>query len=551
MSDRDYFERELEKLREENESQRQRIERLEEEISGQSPDRKKQVQNTQNLGHDEASGNSFEVENALKWLGRIGILAIVIGFSFFIKYAIDNNWVGYLGRITVGVLSGALLVTGGQAIRRFNKYIRMSNILTSGGIALTYFSVYASYHFEAYRKAIGTSWSITLALLTIIVGAGTLISLYRDNRQILGLTIALGFIASFLSAEFQTITLAYTLILSLGLIVISSYKDWLKTPILGLIFTYSIFGVWYFKNSEMFWVNAGFLCAYAILYATVTWVGTLRNSENVYTEIIFILNAVIFYIFCLLNLNSYNQEFAWLGSIVIGLSYYFSAATFKWIEADKMKRYGFYIATTAVFLSAPLKFDGGMITTLWATGAIIIALTASQLGGRTLRYTAYGTGILTASKILLLDASQLSFTGALNVDLFGYLTAIFALYLVYILLHKEQDMIGEYSITVIFSTLASIGVALLIELRYDGLPVSVLWALFALIILALGIILNRKHLRLEGIAVFTVTISKVFLVDTSNLDTVGRTISMLVLGLILLTASFGYLKYQNNLKKVI
>ena len=40
------------------------------------------------------------------WLNRIGIAAVLIGVSYFLKYAFDNNWIGPAGRVTIGLLAG-------------------------------------------------------------------------------------------------------------------------------------------------------------------------------------------------------------------------------------------------------------------------------------------------------------------------------------------------------------------------------------------------------------------------------------------------------------
>ena len=40
------------------------------------------------------------------WLNRIGIFAILIGFSYFIEYAFDNHWIGPSGKIVLGLVAG-------------------------------------------------------------------------------------------------------------------------------------------------------------------------------------------------------------------------------------------------------------------------------------------------------------------------------------------------------------------------------------------------------------------------------------------------------------
>src|SRR4029077_12186953 len=44
------------------------------------------------------------------WLNRIGITALLIGISYFLKFAFDNNWIGPAGRVTIGLIAGIGIV---------------------------------------------------------------------------------------------------------------------------------------------------------------------------------------------------------------------------------------------------------------------------------------------------------------------------------------------------------------------------------------------------------------------------------------------------------
>ncbi len=45
------------------------------------------------------------------WLNRIGIVALLFGVSYFLKYAFENNWIGPAGRVVIGLsLWGAFQV---------------------------------------------------------------------------------------------------------------------------------------------------------------------------------------------------------------------------------------------------------------------------------------------------------------------------------------------------------------------------------------------------------------------------------------------------------
>ena len=79
-----------------------------------------------------------------KWIGEhliaiIGIGVLVLGLVFFVKYAIDKNWINEIGRVCIGVLSGAALITLAHKLRK--TYRTFSSILVGGGIAVLYFTI--------------------------------------------------------------------------------------------------------------------------------------------------------------------------------------------------------------------------------------------------------------------------------------------------------------------------------------------------------------------------------------------------------------------------
>ena len=40
------------------------------------------------------------------WLNRIGIVAILIGVAYFLKYAFDSGWMVPGGRVAIGLIAG-------------------------------------------------------------------------------------------------------------------------------------------------------------------------------------------------------------------------------------------------------------------------------------------------------------------------------------------------------------------------------------------------------------------------------------------------------------
>jgi hypothetical protein len=79
------------------------------------------------------------------------------------------------------------------------------------------------------------------------------------------------------------------------------------------------------------------------------------------------------------------------------------------------------------------------------------------------------------------------------------------------------------------------------------LGLSILWGLYAMMLVVLGIWKKQKHLRLAGILLFLVTLIKLFLYDLAGAGTITKTVSFISLGVLLLVVSFLYNKYKEVL----
>lgn len=81
----------------------------------------------------------------------------------------------------------------------------------------------------------------------------------------------------------------------------------------------------------------------------------------------------------------------------------------------------------------------------------------------------------------------------------------------------------------------------------DKLGLSILWGIYALCVIVLGIWKRNKYLRIGAIALFGITLVKLFLYDIAHLTTIAKTIVFVSLGVLLLIISFLYNKYKNKI----
>lgn len=76
--------------------------------------------------------------------------------------------------------------------------------------------------------------------------------------------------------------------------------------------------------------------------------------------------------------------------------------------------------------------------------------------------------------------------------------------------------------------------------------ISILWSLFALGLILRGIGKDERTLRYLGLALFAIVAWKLFFVDLRQLDQLYRIVAFILLGILVLSGSFVYLKYRET-----
>jgi uncharacterized membrane protein len=79
------------------------------------------------------------------------------------------------------------------------------------------------------------------------------------------------------------------------------------------------------------------------------------------------------------------------------------------------------------------------------------------------------------------------------------------------------------------------------------LGLSIIFAVYALALVITGISKKLKHIRMGGIILFGITLCKVLFYDLSSLSTISKTVVLIVLGVIMLIASFLYNKFKDSI----
>ncbi len=142
----------------------------------------------------------------------------------------------------------------------------------------------------------------------------------------------------------------------------------------------------------------------------------------------------------------------------------------------------------------------------------------------------------------------------LTIRYISYAFVALALVCCYICMHRQNSKANYsafFEVFVHICILWIIASELIHRLQLMGsvkshkLALSILFGLYALLLIVLGIWKRKAYLRISAMVLFGGTLIKVFMYDIAHLDTISKTIVLVSLGVLLLIISFLYNKYKH------
>jgi uncharacterized membrane protein len=191
---------------------------------------------------------------------------------------------------------------------------------------------------------------------------------------------------------------------------------------------------------------------------------------------------------------------------------------------------------------ATLFFMAGLATLLPARAVspawALVALGLAEFDRRSLRAQAYLLNAVVAARCLAIDLETLQPVLAIAPTIVCFWAAM---------LRRELGSLPRLYNSLLATTL----LGALIYHEVSGSVLTVAWGAQAVVLLAAGFTLRDRVLRLSGLALFLICTLKLFFWDLRNLETLPRIVSFIVLGLLLVTVSWVYTRFRDQVQRFL
>jgi uncharacterized membrane protein len=532
-------------------------------------------------------GRSLENRIGSQWFNRIGILAVMIGMAWFLKFAIDNHWIGPLGRVLIGLVAGAALIAWSERFRK-NNYLVFSYSLKAIGSGALYLSLWAA--FSLYHLLPSGAAFAAMILVTAFNG----FMAWAQDAELLALYAIVGGLSTPLlistGENHEVALLSYLLLLDVAVLILVALRPWSRLLFAAFSGTALImFGWWsgYYTDAQCA-RTAFFLGCFFVIFAFAPRLvrveteaaADIHGWDVLALALLPVANASLGFIgfYAMFDRPDTQWVGPWLA--VAFAAFYLLLLRLPArgrLRASPAALDSLHLAAAVVFLTIaiPLKARGRWLTIGWLAEGAALVWVAARVKLQLLRGLALGCLVLGLGALLTVNPTA-SPTPVLNQRFSTYCAAIAVFGFVAWLAAKsaaaEEPAHAEvwHMIAACAALLVNGLILIAVSLEIDSfwyarrLPLdwraqaqhrmyaefsySAWFMLFGAILLAVGFSRRSAFLRWQGLVLLAFSVAKVFLVDMSALSQGYRILSFLGLGALLLAVSFVYQRDWLNLR---
>ena len=172
-------------------------------------------------------------------------MLLLIGTAWFLKYAVDQQWIGPTGRVLAGLIAGAGIVVWSERFRR-KGFAPFSYSLKALGSGVLYLSLWAAFHIYQLLPA-----GAALGLMVLVTAWNAWMAWAQDSELLAAYALAGGFVTPVLlstGGDHEAFLFSYLLAIDLATVVLVRAKGWPRLLLGAFPLTMAFFIGWYAES---------------------------------------------------------------------------------------------------------------------------------------------------------------------------------------------------------------------------------------------------------------------------------------------------------------
>ncbi|MBC3541747.1 DUF2339 domain-containing protein [Rufibacter sediminis] len=325
-------------------------------------------------------------------INKLGIAILVLGIGFFVKYAIDQDWINEVGRVAIGLLAGGALLGVAHRLRR--EYKAFSSVLIGGGMAVLYFTIAIAFHeYQIFSQ------TVAFLLMVGITGFTIFLAMAYDRMELAVLALIGGFGSPFMVSTGEgnyVVLFVFILLLNVGILVLAYFKKWNLLNLIAYGFTILLYGSW-FGTRVVGMVNPPYVGAlvfatlfYLVFFGMTIIYNVKERRRFTGPEIMMLLSNTFLDYGVGMYVMSHLAEGSYRGLFTILLGVFNFAFAYGLYRSQRVDRNLVYLliglVLTFLSLSAPIQLEGNYITLFWALEAVLLLWLSQRSGIQLIKY---------------------------------------------------------------------------------------------------------------------------------------------------------------------
>jgi len=353
---------------------------------------------------------NFESRIGVHWLNRVGILAVLVAVSLFLKFAFEGGWIGPVGRISIGLIAGIAITAWSEWFRN-RRYQIFSFSLKALGLGVLYLSLWAA--FQVYNLI---PWSVAFLAMVAVTGTTAALALWQSSEILALFALIGGFLTPVLlyTGQSREIELfSYIAILNATTLVLAGYRAWRRLLLVSVVATSILYFSWYaiFYRSDELAPTLAFATLFFITFTLSPLAeSAIRPEASTHSKILALaslLNPSFYFLALYLMLGrSDRTTLAWC-AVGLGVGYAviggFLRARIRPREGYTLDRVHLAISTAFVTLAIAVHFGSLGISLGWFMQAAALVAIGFWWKSPFIRWQALVLIALAIAKVFVYD----------------------------------------------------------------------------------------------------------------------------------------------------